>query len=208
MMVEIVTLTGAIEFVLGEGVREGIRHLLRGRLETARDVFFEESRSGITAGNVPPDEFVSVALRYLRAAEEGTAKRNLRLMAQVMVRNVPQAPSLYADEFLRWADVLATLRREECIAVATLYRLMQEEFAGGAAPENLAGAATLKTTIALAQGDAFADEADVSQALSSATRTGLVQPHSGWGMLVYSTTPLMDKLATIVRLEDMERGEV
>jgi hypothetical protein len=120
LALEIVTLTGAIEFVLAEGIRESIRRLLKGRLEAAREIFLEEARSGIAAGSVPPDEFVSAALRYSRAALEGTARRNLRLMAQVMVHNVPQAPSLYADEFLRWADVLASLRREECIAVATL----------------------------------------------------------------------------------------
>lgn len=68
------------------------------------------------------DEFVAILYRYLSKAQEGAACLNLRLMARV-VREQLEGPGLYASEFLRYSELLASLTREEVILLATRCRL-------------------------------------------------------------------------------------
>ena len=83
-------LAGVIEWAFGEAASDTIRRVLRKRLESAREILIEEMKAGKKfADEIPPEECASAVLRYLRAAEEGSAHRNLRLMAQTMMNLEP-----------------------------------------------------------------------------------------------------------------------
>src|SRR5262245_24999495 len=63
-----------------------IERLLLSRMEKARDVLIEELSLGRTTIDdaFEADESVAIIYRYGRAAQEGAARLNLRLMAKIM----------------------------------------------------------------------------------------------------------------------------
>lgn len=106
----------------GAGFAIAAQKLLRRRLEQARDILLDELRQGErTLSDPEVEDSIAILLRYGRAAQEGTARLNLRLMAKVIAGET-QYRILYAHEFLRYADILAGLRREEIILLGTLHR--------------------------------------------------------------------------------------
>lgn len=67
----------------GAGFAIAAERLQRWRLERARDILIDELRRGERTLSAPEaDEIVAVLLRYGRAAQEGAARLNLRLMAK------------------------------------------------------------------------------------------------------------------------------
>jgi len=75
------------------------------RDELARDILFEELRlANITdARAASEDDAIAVIVRYLRAAREGAARLNIRLLAKAIAGQV-RSGSLVADEFLQYAE--------------------------------------------------------------------------------------------------------
>ena len=62
-----------------------LQSVFRRRTETARDIFLDEMRHGektMDADEV--EEAVTVVYRYRRAAQEGSARANLRVMARAI----------------------------------------------------------------------------------------------------------------------------
>lgn len=59
--------------------------------------------------------------RYARAVHEGVGRVNLRLLAAVLAGQLAHG-AVYADEFYRWADVLAGLTTEEIVVLAGYLR--------------------------------------------------------------------------------------
>ena len=106
----------------GAGLAAAAHGLLRRRAERARDILLAEIRRGERTLNAfEVDETVAVLLRYNRAAQEGTARLNLCLMAKVIAGQA-ECGCLYADDFLRYADLLTGLQREEIILLGTVHR--------------------------------------------------------------------------------------
>jgi hypothetical protein len=68
------------------------------------------------------NNFVSMLVRFQRAICEGAAEQNLQLMAQVMKHQL-EGGRLHVDEFKHHADVLASLKRDEIIILATVLRV-------------------------------------------------------------------------------------
>jgi hypothetical protein len=96
-------------------------HLMARRAGTARKILIEElERGDANPADVDDvDEAAAMVFEYANAAERGAARRNLRLLAQVLAGSIITKP-IYADEFLRWSRILADLTREE-ILVLGLY---------------------------------------------------------------------------------------
>lgn len=100
-----------------------VRQFFRRRAETARDLLLEELRRA-NIGEVQvasEDDAIAVIIRYLRAATEGSARLNLRLLAKVIAGKL-RSGTLVADEFLQYAEALAPLSRDEIMVVGTLYK--------------------------------------------------------------------------------------
>ncbi|TLX11758.1 hypothetical protein [Rhizobium sp. MHM7A] len=192
--------------VSGAGVI-ALKALLQKRAQKARDILLEEIRLGnrpITFKSA--DEAAAITYRYMRAGEEGAARTNLRLLARVIVGSA-EGPGLYADDFLRWADVLAGLRREEVIVLGVMQRLNDQP----PNPEHAENRAFLSwrecRTILSAD---YGMEPQVSVAYANALlRTGLVQLVSGsmeTPMVPHPTTALKD-LSALLSVEGIVRSE-
>lgn len=96
--------------------------LLRGRAEAAREILLDEFRKGKkTSNDLSQEEAAAIILRYFRAAQEGAARRNLKLLASLIV-GLKADKGFYANEFLTWSDILATLRQEEIVILAVAHR--------------------------------------------------------------------------------------
>ncbi len=107
------------------GVGATISRITQRRAEAAREILLSEMALGRALIEPNEDEAVAVTLRYMRAAQEGTARLNLRLLAGVIAGKI-SGGGLYADEFLRWADILAGLKREEVITLGVMQRLAEQ----------------------------------------------------------------------------------
>ncbi|GAC1043828.1 hypothetical protein [Rhizobiales bacterium] len=178
-----------------------LKGLLGRRVESAQQVLLDE----IKRGDRPlefhsADEAAAITYRYLRAAEEGAARLNLRLLARVIVGSVENG-ALYADDFLRWADTLAGLKREEIIVLGVVQR--QTEIFEDPFPDDGSIARFWQSCwIALLNEHGMQSSESVAYA-SSLTRTGLVAPNtdSPNGGIAFYGTHLLQELAGMMVVE-------
>lgn len=175
------------------------QQLLRQRAEAARDILLEEVRRGDKDLTAPEaDAVVAILLRYGRAAQEGAARLNLRLMAQVIVGQA-RLGCLYADEFLRYADTLASLRREEVLLLGTMQRHWKAE------PDR---AKVMERSCADLVPKVFMDGDDLAAAAGAVTRTGLLMAEACFGGLFFQPTRLLDDLCRLASFEVAVQAEL
>ncbi len=125
------------------------------RKSEALEILLSEIRKG-KFQKVNEFEAVSIIERYLRDAMEGTARNNLKLMAQV-IRGMSASDSLQASLFFRYASILASLSTDEIQVLGIIAR------------ENSRCYESAKATLHAA----FSEE-HCKQILQSLIRTGLV----------------------------------
>lgn len=177
------------------------------RLSTARDIAIEELRHGRrTLSSVSElDEQVAILHRYFRAAHEGTARLNLRLLAKIMAGHTEQAP-LYASDFLYYADILSSLRREEIILLGVLYRNWKSAKETLAKNQDKEAYDHAKAEL-VGSGLLFVEELELRATLGALGRTGLILASSGYGGTLYRITPMMEKLARTASFEAAVQAE-
>jgi hypothetical protein len=199
-MAELVTVV--LKKLLDEGISKGIHTLLHRRLEAARQIFLSQLEAGDRlleeVGEV--DDLAACIFEYLSAAQRGAARVNLRLMAQILVGQI-QTPPIYADNFLRWASLVASLSREEVIAISVHYRMWQRHRLERDGGKEDAGKDTKEVDEVVGHGKPFKNGDEYYRTISAMVRTGLVVPKSGWGSLIYEPSDLMDKIAGLVDIE-------
>lgn len=159
-------------------LREKIAGMLEKRLNNAREIFIEELKQGDRSLHQIDeiDEVAAMFYRYIRAAQEGVARLNLQLMAQVICSLTAQRP-IYPSRFLRYADLLASLSREEIIALGTLYHMTVPHGAIPLTESDIRMDVSIKTRDHLAS--IFGDH-EALATLNALTRTGLVLHSSAY----------------------------
>lgn len=188
-------------------LQEAVKRLVAKRLNDARVIFLEELRRGDKElSHVgEEDEVAAILFRYQRAAVEGAARLNLRLLAAVAAGQSVQG-GFKADEFLAWSDDLAGLRREEIIVLAAMYE------AENAPPADLGPNKTLamwqhqgkwERVCGAVIPDPFAAREEVLAAAASASRSGLAMI-SGGGYDLAVTTVTTTKLRRLLELAPIE----
>ncbi len=65
---------------------------------------------------------MSLLYRYALAVRDGTARRNLRLLAKAMV-SLAKRDRLFSDEFNKYADVLSRMTRDQILVLGRYYAL-------------------------------------------------------------------------------------
>jgi hypothetical protein len=106
---------------------------------------------------ITDDKAAAAMWRYLRAAMEGAARRNLELLAEALVSGAVD-PEFAPDEFKRQADRLDGVSRKEIIVLAAFLRTNTLPAADGEA----ALVTRFKATIARAsESGLFESEEDV-----------------------------------------------
>ena len=176
-----------------------LNQLLQKRLEAAREILFEElSRGRIRVSEANLEDGLAIAYRFLRAAQEGASRVNLRLLSQVIARQAWMG-TMTADEFLYYADILGPLRRDEVILVGCLHRTWHAQDAvADVGQRRIATIRVLQQELIPA---VFESNDDLFAIADSLTRTGLVSTVAAYGGAFYQPTPLLERLVTMVDLE-------
>lgn len=195
--------TSPIASIGGTIVSSVLSSVMEKRNAAAREVLLDEIRHG-NASPIPEDidESVAIWYRYWRAAQEGAGRLNLRLLAAVYAGQV-RSKAIVADEFLYYADLLASLRRDEIILLGTFLRhsSIKDDEHGTDQQKQLFTMTELVPNI-------FPDTSDFLAALGALLRTGLVSAYTegggyggGGANIVYVVTNRLRKLNEISEIE-------
>jgi hypothetical protein len=170
---------------------------MEGRAHTAREILQDELSHGdiSISDTADQDEAAAMVFEYTEAARRGAARRNLRLLAQIMAGQLVTLP-IYASDFLRWSRILTDLTREELIVLAEWYKAFQHPTAASQ-PAGIfhAIAGHLKVDRIIAR-----DE-ELTSILQALGRTGLIIQNSSFGNLDYSPSPKLDQLMRLVQMD-------
>lgn len=192
--------------IAGVAIGAVLTRLLRKRAETARELLLTELRRGekpLTAPEV--EEAVAVVYRYFRAAQEGAARLNLRLMAKV-IAGQSHLGRLTASEFMADAEMLASLKYQEVVLLGTMYHAWTADWFQEQDPRVRLGALYEWVGTKLVPA-VFRDIEELRATAGAITRTGLLKPEPTLGFTVFSPTPLLDRLNSLVPLEAAIREE-
>jgi hypothetical protein len=203
---------GATGFVasLGNAV---ISKLFKDRAEKARDIALREmARCDRLKFDIPEaDEFVAIVYRYGRAALEGTAKLNLRIMAKIM-RGQATEGSLYASEFNEFADIISSLKPKEVVYLGTMLKLYSE---GVCVPKedcdemyDLEQSVAIQMQKQLNGSTHFPDHRDFSVCQAGLQRTSLIYPatHLINGFTIYAPARDLERLKELVEFSELVDG--
>lgn len=185
--------------VAGAAGAEALHRLLAKRAETARETLIEELRKGVhTPASFSEDEFAAVLFRYLRAAQEGAARQNLRLLAR-LISGMSAQGSLHASDFLRWADVLQSLTPQEIVFLWRLYdgmtKVQQIDKAHHRNKHEAVCAMIEKSLVP----SVFRTSSVLWAHAMSLTRTGLVIPMGAY----VAPTALLEDIVRLARIDDL-----
>ena len=182
---------GALSSALGR--------VLGWRLEEAADILESElrqiKRRLTRVGEV--EEAAGMVLRYIRAAQEGTAQINLRIMAKV-IRGLAARSRVKACDFLRYADAVASLTVEEiCVVTCLLEKTVElDELGLSKDRDNKAWSQMIDDLVPRM----FTDQQHVAEVLLAASRTGLVTKAAPFKLGPFCTTPFLHELADLASL--------
>jgi hypothetical protein len=180
---------------------------IRRNAQDARTILLEELREGkldaLHAAN--EDEALAVIYRYLLAARDGVARRNLRLLARVIV-GLAARDRLFADEFNKYAESLSRLSRDEILVIGRLHRYRKEaERRQG--PTVGTGQYWPKFLEELVPKQ-FPTEEHVIAICCAGMRSGLiVTPRDFDSTGMYATSPIMDEVTELADFQEVLKAE-
>lgn len=167
--------------------------LQRKRLEAARQIVLKRLKAG-KWWVITEDQGAAALFAYLRAAEEGAARRNLELIAEVLV-NGGADPDFDTNEFRRHARHLAELSREEAIALGIMMKADELVVDHKKDPWRPLAA------FAVDRSGAFDSPEHFSEVLAGLMRTGYIRPLSLYGTMGFYPTREVERLARLVDVE-------
>lgn len=185
-----------IDYIEGKVADDVLRRLMHGRREAARDSLAAKMARG-KPWLASEDDTAAALFTYVRAAQEGAARLNLRLMAEAMT-NAAQEPTFAPDVFRHHAAVLAGLSRDEVRLLAAFAR---ENRTAAAEPDDPTDAFKRVALVWTRLLNDTASGLEVTALAGALTRTGWLVTYSGFGGLVYATSRAFED---VVRLVDFE----
>jgi len=179
-MIETV-IVGAKAEILAPGLGfagTAVARYLVGRYDAARTILRSElERVGVTAQDFnDAEQFAAGALRYARAVRDQAAEESLRLLAQAMA-GLAKRHELWASDFLKIADIIAPLSRDELILIGRMMMEQDRRFYATPRPPRSEGdywRNTVDEVIAL-----FPSESHMLAVATRAQRSGLILPIVG-----------------------------
>lgn len=164
------------------------------RRRDAANILIEEISAGAhESADFLPDEidpFIEICHRFSKAVEDGTARSNLKLLAQV-IAGQKRNKALDPDGFRKWASVLSDLTRTELILVGTVIRV------------SAIHSRDVWNEVRKEMKDARFEPLEIEALGAAITRTGLLSPAPAWGAINYKPTQLLEELSTFVKVEDL-----
>lgn len=175
------------------------------RVNQSRQVVLSElERLGATADDFKDaEQLAAAAFRCTRATRDQTADENLRLLAQAMV-GLARRDRLWASEFLKYADILANLSRDEIILIGAMMAEDEKFFSVPRPPSNEASVwkPTLDAVVDTAgTGEGFPSVEYATAVAARAQRSGLIIALSVWGGTAYALSPIGREVRKFVAID-------
>ena len=187
------------DVILGEAFHGALAEFMAGQAAMAREEIVRQLERG-KLWAITDDKAAAAIFVYLRAARDGAARINLRMMAEALI-NAAQEPTFAPDEFRRQADALASLSRDEVLLLAAFLRAHRHAAEQRRDAVDSKKSADLAWAAILADPSQFPPGFDVIPVGAALGRTGWVVPGSGFGTITYYTTSLFDGVARLVDFE-------
>lgn len=102
--------------------QKAVEAALSRRAKAGREILFETIRQEGLDFSKPKeevDDFIQMMMRFSKSVNEGTARQNLKLLAQVMV-GLKKNRTMDFDKFQSCANVIETLTRDEILFIGKL----------------------------------------------------------------------------------------
>lgn len=167
----------------------------------AADLLIEEISRGFH-GQIEFDRFdidplLEIIYRFSKAVDDGAARENLRLLAQI-IAGLKKYKALDSDRFRKWCAILEQLTRDELLVIGKAI-VARREIANS--ETDVANDFCQRLFFALEQAGYSKEE--VGALLTTVSRTGLVVPQSAYDGMVYMPTPWLDELGRLADLENV-----
>lgn len=192
---------------VGSGLQAVADAYLQRRNDLAKEILLSKLKRDTKAEwqIANEDALFGAIFRFRRAATEGAARHNLKLLAHA-IRGTLLSGDITADRFNLFSDLLAGLSRAECWLLGTLHPICQDIRKAGKSTYDGVGAVEMWNQIQAATcPEPYSDSARLGAALSALGRTGLVLPVRliDLGTMGAETTPLMDDLVELISAEEL-----
>jgi hypothetical protein len=203
-VIETVVTSAGLE-ALAPGVGVGATIMARywaARHEEGRRIFRSElERLGATGEDLSNvDEFAAGAVRYTRAVRDQAAAENLRLLVQAMV-GLARREKLWASDFLQYADILATLSRDEIVVIGAIMAADEKYHAKRQPKPNEQSIWTEATYVLTREGRPFPSSDYVTAIAVRAQRSGLILPLQLVSGQAYLLSPIGYEVRKVVDIE-------
>jgi hypothetical protein len=142
------------------------------------------------------DPFIEIIYRFSKAAADGAARDNLRLLAQV-IAGLKKNKALEPDKFRKWANTLEQLTRDELIVIGKSIALRR---ALGPDGTHLTPGEFWKQLRATLETSGYQPN-EIEPLCASLGRTGLLLSASAYGGMIYLPTPWLDELEPLADVE-------
>lgn len=199
---------GATNFIANVG-NNLLTKMFNKRAEKAREIALAEmkrcERSEFDIESA--DQFVAIVYRYQRAALEGTALLNLKILAKIM-RGQATEGSVFASEFNEFAEIISSLKTRDIVYLGTLIRLHKEKAL--VPKENSEEYFEIDQSVGilirkeLVGTTHFPENRDLISCETSLQRTAFVYPSVHIiGGTIFSPTSDLERLAALVEFEEL-----
>lgn len=168
------------------------------RRRNAAEILIKEIASG-KHGPINFDEhdvepLIDVILRFSKAVDEGAARENLVLLAQV-IAGLKRNRALDTDHFRRWCAILEHLSRDQLVTIGLAYRADREI----GDPYKIAD--EFDPLLRRLMDKAGYDRLEIEPLLTTVASAGLLASASAYGGLAYRPTPWLLELGKLANLE-------
>lgn len=172
------------------------------RMEQAFKILLEELKKGKIDENTAAseDEKISIIYRYGLAAKEGAARKNLRLLAQVIC-GLARNNRLYTDEFHKYANVLSLLTKDQ-IYIIGKYASYMETYAVEDEEYRKIRAAAWKAFVSEIIPAEYPTEQHVLYIMNQLAGLGLIIQDTVIGGIVYNLSPLFNEIRSLTNFPD------
>jgi len=140
------------------------------------------------------DDLIQIIHRFSKAVEDGCARENLKLLAQV-IAGQKKNKALDPDAFLKWAHSIADLTRSELLLVGISIVVKTE------------GHDQFWTVVKKRMEEGGFSEDECMALASSVARTGLLLPVSAFSSLNYHHSPWLSELEQLVDVEELLKAQ-
>lgn len=198
---------GAYEVPGGVTAAEGRRRGWQVRLEAARDIVLEEldAKQVLVLEACSEQNRLSVLYTYMRAARDGCARVNLRLMAKA-IAGLLRRRELSGPVYNGYVRMLQNLSRRQILVIGALHRQRKKAEADLETPTDAIVWSALIGELIPAY---FRAERQIRSICEAALGSGLVdEPSDPHCAGLYTTTHVMDDLASVVDFDDAIRLEL